>query len=239
MPRMADAQDAEKAAAARAAVARVRPGMKLALGTGSTAAHAVRGIANRFPEGATLQCVASSERTEALAKELGVAVRALRADDKFDMMLDGADEVDPNLALTKGGGGALFREKFLARRAREVVIMVDPSKLVERLASRAPIPVEVVPYARESIVSELPARGLVGKVRMAADGGTFRSDNGLEILDVRPRSPVSDPGRLDADLRSIPGVVETGIFVGLASTVIVGHSDGSVDVRGRGAPGRR
>lgn len=239
MPRMADPHDAEKAAAARAAVARVRPGMKLALGTGSTAAHAVRGIASRFPEGATLQCVASSDRTEALAKELGVAVRGLRADDQFDMMLDGADEVDPNLALTKGGGGALFREKFLARRSREVVIMVDPSKLVDRLASRAPVPIEVVPYARETIVAELGRRALVAQVRMAEGGGTFRSDNGLEILDVRPRSPVLDPGRLDADLRAVPGVVETGLFVGLASTVIVGHADGTVELRGRGAPGRR
>jgi ribose 5-phosphate isomerase A len=237
---MADPHDAEKAAAARAAVARVRPGMKLALGTGSTAAHAVRGIADRFPEGATLQCVASSERTEAIAKELGVAVRPLRADDRFDMMIDGADEVDPNFALTKGGGGALFREKYLARRSREVVIMVDPSKLVERLGSRSPIPLEVVPYARASIAVELGGRGLPAEVRVAAGGaGTFRSDNGLEILDVRPRAPVSDPARLDADLRAIPGVVETGIFVGLASTVLIGHADGSVEVRAGDVSHRR
>jgi ribose 5-phosphate isomerase A len=229
---MADPHEAEKAAAAKAAVARVRPGMRLALGTGSTAAHAIRAIAERFPDGGKLSGVASSRQTEALARELRVAVGPLRAGDEFDLMIDGADEVDPSLSLTKGGGGALFREKFLARRSRQLLVMVDPSKIVTRLGTRTRIPVEIVPYARETLIGELALRGMTATVRPSAEGTeTFRTDNGLEVLDVRPEKPIDDPGRLDAELRSLAGVVETGLFVGLASVVFIGHSDGSVEER--------
>jgi len=229
---VADPHETEKAAAARAAVGRVRPGMRLALGTGTTAAHAVSAIAVRFPDGGGLTCVASSERTEALARELHVPIRALEAGDRFDLMIDGADEVDPSLSLTKGGGGALFREKYLARRSQEFLVIVDPSKLVDHLGSRSAIPVEVVPYARDSLLAELNARGLPATVRPAADGqGTFRTDNGLEVLDVRPSGGLEDPGRLDAELHGFPGVVETGLFVGLANTVLIGRPDGSVEER--------
>ncbi len=233
---MSDPHEAEKSAAAAAAVGRVRPGMRLALGTGSTAAFAVRALAARFPAGDGITCVASSERTEALAQQLGVSVGPLRPDDRFDLMIDGADEVDPSLALTKGGGGALFREKFLARRATALLVVVDPSKLVPHLGTRAPIPVEVVPFARETLIAELAARSLPAAVRMAAPrAGTFRTDNGLEVLDVRPVHPVTDPDRLDRELHAMPGVVETGLFVGLAAAVLVGRSDGSVEER---LPGR-
>jgi len=137
-----------KVVAARYAVEHhVRPGLRIALGTGSTAAQAVRAIAERFPDG-KFDCVASSRGTEDLARELHIPVRALRGDDRFDLMLDGADEVSPALDMTKGGGGALLREKLLARRSASVVIVVDPSKLVGALGERASIPVEVVPFAR-------------------------------------------------------------------------------------------
>jgi ribose 5-phosphate isomerase A len=233
---MADPHEAEKAAAAAAAVARVRPKMRLALGTGSTAALAVRALAKRFPNGEGITCVASSDRTEALARELGISVGPLLPTDRFDLMIDGADEVDPSLFLTKGGGGALFREKFLARRAAELVVIVDPSKLVAHLGTRSPIPVEVVPFARETLIAELAQRSLPATVRMGAPrGGTFRTDNGLEVLDVRPSKPIDDPGRVDHELRAMAGVVETGLFVRLASVVLVGHSDGSVEER---LPGR-
>jgi len=227
-----DAHGAEKAAAARAAVARLRPGMRLALGTGSTASDAVRAIAGRFSARDSLTCVASSSATETLARELGLSVGPLRPTDRFDLMIDGADEVDPSLSLTKGGGGALFREKFLARRSAELVILVDPSKLVPHLGTRSPIPVEVVPFARDAIVAELARRSIPAKVRMGGpDGGPFRTDNDLEILDLRPAQATEDVGRLDAELHALPGVVETGLFVRLASLVLVGHSDGSVEER--------
>jgi len=227
-----------KAVAARHAVEHhVRPGLRLALGTGSTAAQAVRAIAERFPDG-KFDCVASSEATEQLARELHIPVRALRGDDRFDLMLDGADEVTPTLAMTKGGGGALLREKLLARLSATVVIMVDPSKLVGALGERASIPVEVVPFGRPVLERELSAEGYRVRLRLGADGRTFVTDNGNEILDLSPREPITDPLASAEAIRSHTGVVEVGIFAGLASLVVVGFPDGRVEER-RPPKGRR
>lgn len=219
----------EKALAARAAVARVHEGQRVALGTGTTAAFAVRAIAAKFPGGAGLSIVASSRATERYATELGLPVRALAADDRFDVMVDGADEVTPTLAMTKGGGGALFREKFLARLTKEVVIAVDHTKLVSGLGEHHAIPVEVVPFARTVVQRTLRERGLAPSLRVeAGTGATVLTDNGNELLDLQPPSPVADPRALDAELRAIPGLLETGIFVGLAHRVYIGLPDGSV-----------
>ena len=217
----------EKDLAARAAVRRVRPGMRVALGTGSTAAFAVRALAEKI--GPEVTAVASSSTTEALAQSLGLSVGPLLPNDRFDVMIDGADEVTPLLDLTKGGGGALFREKFLARLAREVVIMVDHTKLVSHLGSRSAIPVEVVPFARPIVAEQLVARRFGCAVRGATgDGPGTRTDNGNEILDLRPPERVEDPAKLEQELRAIPGVVETGLFVGLTHRVYVGLPDGTV-----------
>ncbi|HEV2230932.1 MAG TPA: ribose-5-phosphate isomerase RpiA [Thermoplasmata archaeon] len=231
---MADPLLPAKAAAARAAVAEVEAGQRIALGTGSTAAEAIRALGQRFPDGGRLDCVASSAASEGLARSLGLSVRALEARDRFDLMLDGADEVSEDLDLTKGGGGALFREKLLARRTDRLLILVDPTKLVARLGTRVPIPLEVVPFAREAIVGRLRELGLPAEARRAADGPeAYRTDNGLEILDVRPPVPLEAPAAWDAEVRAIPGVVETGLFVGLAERVYVGTPDGRVTIRGR------
>lgn len=219
----------EKDLAARAAVRRVKSGMRLALGTGSTAAYAVRAIAEKFPRGEGLETVASSRLTEELASSLGLPVRPLAADDRFDLMLDGADEVTPRLELTKGGGAALFREKFLARLAKEVTIMVDHTKLVPELATRSAIPVEVVPFARPVVVRQLGDLGFGVAVRGGdGPGGPVRTDNGNEVLDLRPPRPVADALELERTLKSVAGVVETGIFVGLAHRIVVGLPDGTV-----------
>ncbi len=224
-----------KQAAARRGISFVRPGMRLALGTGSTAAEAVRALATQFPRDA-FDCVASSRATEQLARSLGLAVRPLREDDRFDLMLDGADEVAPTLALTKGGGGALLREKLLAGLSREVVILVDPTKLVVHLGDRCPIPLEVVPFAREVLARRFADEGYA-VLHRTVDGRPFVTDNGNEILDLRPRRPIEAPARAEADLAAATGVVETGIFVDLASRVLIGHADGRVDERRRtGAP---
>jgi ribose 5-phosphate isomerase A len=219
---------AAKAAAARKAVDRVRPEMRLALGTGSTAAEAVRILADRFPQ-AAIDCVASSRATEELALSLGIPVRALRADDRFDLMLDGADEVTPSLDLTKGGGGALLREKLLARLSHELIIMVDPTKLVAHLGQRAPIPVEVVPFARPVLARSFAHDGYQVRHREGADGHPFRTDNGNEILDLTPLHPIEDAAAVALALAARTGVVDTGIFVGLANSVLVGYPDGRVD----------
>jgi ribose 5-phosphate isomerase A len=221
-----------KVAAARRGVARVRPDMHLALGTGSTTAEAVRTLAQKFP-GVGLDCVASSRATEELAHSLGIGVRPLRADDRFDLMLDGADEVAPSLDLTKGGGGALLREKLLARLSQEVVILVDPTKLVDRLGTKAPIPVEVVPFARPVLARRFEHDGYRVRHRAGPDGRPYRTDNGNEILDLTPPRPIEDPAAVAATLAAPTGVVETGLFVGLATCVLIGHADGTVDERAK------
>ncbi len=229
----------EKDRAARAAVRRVRPGMRVALGTGSTAAYAIRALAERFHENGSLDTVATSLASETLARELGLKVRALREDDEFDVMIDGADEVTPQLSLTKGGGGALFREKFLARLSKEVLIVVDHTKLVDRLGSRVAIPVEVVPFARPVLVRRLTARRLGVRLRTLPSGEPVRTDNGNEILDLTPPTPLSDPGSFDQELRGEAGVVETGIFVDLAHRVYVGLPGERVDEVSRPEASRR
>lgn len=225
-----DLERAKGVAARHAVEHQVRPGLRLALGTGSTAAQAVRAIAERFPDG-KFDCVASSRATEELARGLKIPVRPLRGDDKFDLMLDGADEVSPTLDMTKGGGGALLREKLLARLSSSVVIMVDPSKLVGALGERASIPVEVVPFGRPVLERELAADGYRVRLRLGADGRTFVTDNGNEILDLSPREPIHEPRAAAEAIRRHTGVVETGIFAGLASLVVVGYPDGRVEER--------
>jgi len=223
--------DPAKAAAARTAVERlVRPGLRLALGTGSTAAFALRAMAELFPK-AHFDCVASSRATEELARSLGLPVRPLVAEDRFDLMIDGADEVTPAFALTKGGGGALLREKLLAHLSIQVAIVVDRTKLVHALGERSPIPVEVVPFARPTLEREFLDEGYRVRWRTGADGKPFRTDNGNELIDLSPRSPIQDPAETAQRLRAHVGVVETGIFVGLAHRLFVGALDGTVEER--------
>ncbi|MGD1098762.1 MAG: ribose-5-phosphate isomerase RpiA [Thermoplasmata archaeon] len=225
-----DLERAKGVAARHAVEHHVRPGLRLALGTGSTAAQAVRAIAERFPDG-KFDCVASSRATEELARELRIPVRPLRGDDRFDLMLDGADEVSPALDMTKGGGGALFREKLLAHLSGSVVIMVDPSKLVGALGERASIPVEVVPFGRSILERELAAEGYRVRLRVGPDGRPFITDNENEVLDLSPREPIHDPAAAAEAIRRHTGVVETGIFAGLASLVVVGFPDGRIEER--------
>lgn len=221
--------DEEKALAARAAANRVRAGQRVALGTGSTTSFAIRALAERFPGGDNLSIVASSAATERLATSLGLPVRALEANDHFDVMVDGADEVAPTLSLTKGGGAALFREKFLARLTSEVVIAVDHTKLVPRLGTRAPIPIEIVPFARIRLIHQLSERALSPRLRAdPTTGAPVLTDNGNELLDLFPERGVEDPARLEHELRALPGVIETGLFVGLARRIYVGLPDGTV-----------
>ncbi len=235
---MGESSDAAKAAAARFAVARLTPG-RVALGTGSTAAWAVRAIAERFPKGRDFEFVCSSRATEDLARSLELPVRGLREDDRFTVMVDGADEVSEALDLTKGGGGALFREKLLAVLSEELVIMIDPSKLVTRLGEKASIPVEVVPFARGVLAERFRKHGYQVHLRTLREGVPYVTDNGNEILDLRPSRPLEDPRATAAELRAPIGVVETGLFPGMAHRVVIGHSDGRVEERIASAGVRR
>ncbi|MCW6167075.1 MAG: ribose-5-phosphate isomerase RpiA [Thermoplasmatales archaeon] len=233
MPLGPESPEIAKEAAARFAVDQIGIERRIALGTGSTAAWAVRALAERFPGAPGFTFVASSRATEDLAKDLDLPVRALREDDRFDLMIDGADEVSTALDLTKGGGGALFREKFLAQLSHRLVIIVDEGKLVDHLGTRHPIPIEVVPFARPVVANELAAEGWTVRLRGGASGPPFRTDNGNEVLDLMPRQPLSDPRATHEALRSHTGVVETGIFAGMAERVLIGHPDGRVEERRR------
>ncbi|MCI4322822.1 MAG: ribose-5-phosphate isomerase RpiA [Thermoplasmata archaeon] len=222
--------DTEKKAAATAGVSHLRAGMRVALGTGSTTRFAVQELAERFPNGEGLELlVASSRATEAEATAHGLPVRPLHGTDRFDVMLDGADEVTPSWALTKGGGGALLREKLLARLSRELIIMVDASKLVSRLGDSHRIPIEVVPFARPVVEDTLRQGAWDVQLRRASGGDApWLTDNGNEILDLQPAFPILDPRAVAGQLRDLTGVVETGIFLGLAHRIYVGQPDGTV-----------
>ncbi|MCC6629227.1 MAG: ribose-5-phosphate isomerase RpiA [Chloroflexi bacterium] len=231
---MSDDVEARKRAAAVAAVGQVTDGMVLGLGTGSTAALALRALAERMAGGLRVAGVPSSQATAALARELGIPLTTLDEHDTLDLTIDGADEVDPALRLIKGAGGALLREKVLASSSRQLAIVVDDAKLVSQLGQRSALPVEVVPFAVPAVVAVLRARGLQPQVRHQADRLAV-TDNGNQIVDCRT-GPIADPVALDRELLALPGVVDHGLFIGLTSVVYVGHAGGRVSVHHAGEP---
>ncbi|MEM2874725.1 MAG: ribose-5-phosphate isomerase RpiA [Candidatus Hadarchaeales archaeon] len=221
--------DAWKKTAARAAAERVEDGMLVGLGTGTTASEAIKKIAERKPD---CSFVPSSSSTEKLARELRLKLTDLKYGMKLDLMIDGADEVDPELNMIKGHGGAHTREKILAMAARRVIIVVDRTKLVRRLGERMPVPVEVIPFAHEKTMENLEKIGGRPMLRTAG-GAPFVTDNGNYVVDVK-FGRIDKPSELELRINSMPGVVENGIFVGLADEVIVGHEGGCCAIRSRG-----
>jgi len=213
----------EKELAAATGVALVQHGMVVGLGTGSTAEIAIRQLGERVKAGLDIQGVPTSLRTEGLARDLGIPLTTLDDRPQVDLTLDGADEVDPNLALIKGGGGAHFREKVVARASRQEVILVDSGKLVKRLGERFPVPVEVHRFGWRVAATELSLLGCTPVLREAG-AQPFLTDNGNHILDCR-FAGIDDPGELERTLNNVPGVLENGIFAGLVSLVVVGEGD--------------
>lgn len=222
--------DDQKRAAAEAALEYVKPGMRLGLGTGSTAEHFVRALAPRVNAGLKVSTVATSERTAALARELGITVSDLDTVRHLDLTVDGADEIGPNLVLIKGGGGALLREKIVAAASDRMVVIADAAKVVGTLG-RFPLPVEIVPFAHGVTmerVAEAAAKCGCSQNLMRLRGGEahpFRTDSGNYIADCAAES-IPDPERLARLIEGIPGVVDHGLFLSLASAALVGTSDG-------------
>lgn len=213
-----------KAAAAKAAVDEVESGMVLGLGTGSTAEYAVREIAARMAAGRLrdLAGVPTSAATAMLAESLGVRLVEPGAA-PIDLAIDGADEIAPDLALTKGGGGALLREKVVAAAAVRFVVISDDSKLVPALGSSFDIPLEI---ARFGLAITTGALAELGAARLRGVAGTpFVTDNGNYIVDLAV-PPLADPGACDAALHAVPGVLATGLFVGMAAVAYVAGSEG-------------
>lgn len=222
-----------KRAAARGAVERVRSGMVLGLGTGSTVAHFLELLAGRIDAGELedVMGVATSVRTADAAHALGIPVTSLDREPVLDLAVDGADEVDPGLDLIKGMGGALLREKVVAQAACRFLVIVDDGKLVERLGERSPLPVEVIPFGW--VVHREPIRALGGEPELRTTDGDepYLTDNGNYVLDCRFPDGIGDPRGLEGELWARAGVVETGLFLGMAAEVLVGGPDGVRSLR--------
>lgn len=221
------AQDEQKRQAAERAVELVEDGMKLGLGTGSTARRVLEALAARRRAGelAEIVGVPTSKDTESYARELGIPLATLEDETHLDMTLDGADEVDPALDLIKGLGGALLWEKIVAAATDRLVIVVDESKLVDRLGLKSALPVEVVPFGWRTLLDPLRAMGAEFDLRQK-DGSPFVTDGGHYIIDCGFPGGIEDAERLEALLTRRPGVVDTGLFLRMADTVVVGGAEG-------------
>jgi ribose 5-phosphate isomerase A len=232
---MSDLQTQMKQAVAEAAVAQIRDGMVVGLGSGSTAALMIKGLGARLAAGQLRDIVGvtTSFQGEVLAAELGIPLCALNAIDRIDLAIDGADEVDPSFQLIKGGGACHVQEKLVADRAERFIVVVDSTKLVQCLNLDFLLPVEVLPGAWVQVQSRLKSMGGVAELRMATrKAGPIVTDQGNLVLDVRFETGISDPITLERDINNLPGVLENGLFVNLADEVLVGEiSNGVAGVR--------
>lgn len=224
-----NADDLKKQAAARA-LELVRPGMRLGLGTGSTAKHFVDLLGVKVASGFDILCVATSEVTQAQAVSLGIPMSTLDETPALDLTVDGADELDPQLRLIKGGGAALLREKIVAAASARMIVIADDGKLVQTLG-RYPLPIEVVPFGleatRRAVAEAIAASGAAGalSLRQRADGATLVTDGGHFILDAH-LGAIERPELLAQALNAVPGVMEHGLFIGLAAGAILAGAGG-------------
>jgi ribose 5-phosphate isomerase A len=228
-------RDTQKRAAAEAAVALVQDGMVVGLGTGSTAAFAIDALAERVRQGLRILGVPTSERSAAQARRGGIPLTSLSDHRRLALTIDGADEIAiGSLDLIKGLGGALLREKLVAAASDRLVIVADGPKLVQRLGTHTPVPVEVVQFGWETTADRLAALGGNPVLRRGEDGQPFHTDGGNFILDCG-FGPIADAAALAQRLSGVVGVVETGLFIGMAEMALVADDD---DVRGlvRGEP---
>jgi len=224
---MVKVQQKAKQAAGELAASMVQEGTTVGLGTGSTAACFIDSLARRVAEGLQVLCVATSERSQRQAEEGGIPMTDIEALERIDAVFDGADEIDPQKRLIKGGGGALLREKIVASMSGKMVVLVDESKCVEALGA-FPLPVEIVPFAHKATIRKIEELGCSGSLRQNA-GTPYRTDGGHYIYDIRCDSHWGRPDEIHSRLLHIPGVVETGFFIGYAGRVLIGKNDGTVE----------
>ncbi|KQY83034.1 ribose 5-phosphate isomerase [Paenibacillus sp. Root52] len=215
-----------KQIAAERAAEYIQDGMKVGLGTGSTAYYAICKLGERVRDGLQIQAVATSEASDKLAREWGIPIIPFDQIGRLDITIDGADEVDPNFNLIKGGGGALLREKIVAANSDQLIIVADGSKAVDKLG-RFPLPVEVVPFASEWTFKALESMGCFPEWRMNGDE-RYLTDNGNLIADCRMEAIEQAP-ELNIKLNMLPGVVDNGLFINMANIVILAKEDGSID----------
>jgi ribose 5-phosphate isomerase A len=220
--------NAKKTAAERA-VEQIGDDMIIGLGTGSTATYAIHSIGERIKQGLKIKAVATSMASENLAREFNIPLIPLSEAESVDLAIDGADEVDAKGNLIKGGGGALLREKIVAYASRRFIVIVDSSKLTDTLG-KFPLPVEVVPFAARLTMKHLRALGCEPSIRKK-NATNFITENGNLVIDCGFEL-IADPAKLEAAIKTIPGVVETGLFLSrMVSTVMAGYENGEVRVR--------
>ena len=226
---MADLQTQMKQAVADAAVDQIKDGMVLGLGSGSTAALMIKGLGAKLSAGTLKDIVGvtTSFQGEVLAAELNIPLLSLNAVDRIDLAIDGADEVDPGFQLIKGGGACHVQEKLVAARADRYVVVVDSTKLVDRLNLGFLLPVEVLPGAWRQVQQQLSSMGGTAELRMAQrKAGPVVTDQGNLVLDVKMAGGIENPADLESTINNIPGVLENGLFVNLADEVLVGEISG-------------
>jgi ribose 5-phosphate isomerase A len=225
---MADERSPAREAASAAALELVEPGMALGLGSGRAVWRVVERIGERWPDGPPLRAAVASELTHARAREAGIEVVELDGSFELDLAIDGADEIDPQLRLIKGGGGALLREKIVIAAAKRFVVVAEVGKQVDRLGETFRLPVEVARFGWEDTRRRLLRLLPEAELRMA-DGSPFVTDEGHHILDC-PLPPGTDPNVLASDLRCVPGVLEHGLFIGMAERALLGTPAGEVEM---------
>ena len=221
-------QDA-KHAAAQAALQFIQPGMVVGLGSGSTASLFIQLLGERVRQGLDIVGIASSDASEQLARSLGIAITDFTQHSSIDVAIDGADEVGPRMALIKGGGGKLLREKIVASASKRFIIVADESKLVKQLGA-FPLPIEVIRMAVPLVTARLQALGFTPKIRQAKDGsGDYITDEGNILLDCTS-SGIADPDETAAAIRAIVGVVEHGLFLNMAERALIAGEGGVRDL---------
>jgi ribose 5-phosphate isomerase A len=225
-----EAHDLAKKAVGKAAAELIQDGMFIGLGTGSTAKYFIESLIERCRNGLKISAVATSNRSAKQAKDGGIPIIEIANVTSLDMDIDGADEVDTKKRLIKGGGGALLREKIIASISREMIVIVDESKVVSQLGT-FPLPIEIVPFAHHAILRKIISLGYDASFRHSDNGNLYITDNSNYIIDIKFPNPCANPEKDDLILRNIPGVVETGFFFNMAGRILIGRNDGTVIVK--------
>jgi ribose 5-phosphate isomerase A len=223
------ANENEKEGAGRAAAKLVRDGDVVGLGTGSTAYFTVIALGERVKAGLKMVGIPTSVKTADLARAVGIPLTTLDEHPEIDITIDGADEIDPKLRMIKGGGGALLREKVVAAASKKMVVITDSAKVVPVLG-KFPLPVEVIAFARAVVERKMTSLGGSPRLRTKPDGSPYITDNGNQILDCS-FGKITDPPALALTLSQTPGIVEHGLFIGLASVALVGRGDRVEEMR--------